>query len=222
MDLNSAQVGRLLKLDENIVREWARTGKLPHVYSQGRYCYNRQAILEWALIHNHPLELTKPELSADRSLPSLIDIFSPKHFYYDISGANFAEAVRAALDRLDLPPGNDKELICDLMVSREKLMTTACGDGVAVPHVRVPVVVNAPSPLFGVFFLRHPIEMNALDGQPVHTLFLLLSLTPKQHLELLARLAFLFRQKEFIGLLRQRTKPETIVEWIRTRTSLPN
>ena len=60
---------------------------------------------------------------------------------------------------------------------------------------------------FGVFFLRQPIEMHALDGQPVHTLFVLLSLTPKQHLELLARLAFLFRQKEFVMLLRQRSNP---------------
>ena len=52
------------------------------------------------------------------------------------------------------------------------------------------MVVNAAAPVFGVFFLSQPIEMNALDGQPVHTLFVLLSLTPKQHLELLARLVF--------------------------------
>ena len=214
MELNSNQVGRLLKLDENVVREWARAGKLPHVYSQGRYRYNRQAILEWALAHNHPLHLPAQEAQSDRSLPSLNDIFSPEHFYYDIPGANFAQAVQAALDRLDLPPENDKGLICDLMVSREKLMTTAVGDGVAIPHVRVPVVVSVPAPVFGVFFLRQPIDMSALDGQPVHTLFVLLSLTPKQHLELLARLAFLFRQQEFIALLRQRSQAETIVEWI--------
>jgi hypothetical protein len=101
-------------------------------------------------------------------------------------GGNFSDAVRAALDRLGLLPENDKDLICDLMVSREKLMTTAVGDGMAVPHVRVPVVVNVPAPVFGVFFLRQSIDMNALDGQPVHTLFVLLSMTPKQHLELLA------------------------------------
>ncbi len=78
MELNSAQVGRLLKLDENIVREWARSGILPHVHSQGRYRYNRQAILEWALSHNHPLDLPKPELQTDRSLPSLDNVFSTK------------------------------------------------------------------------------------------------------------------------------------------------
>jgi len=100
------------------------------------------------------------------------------------------------------------------MVSREKLMTTAVGDGVAVPHVRVPVVVNAAAPVFGVFFLSQPIDMNALDGQPVHTLFVLLSLTPKQHLELLARLAFFFRRSEFVTLLRERPPAEKIVKWI--------
>ena len=56
--------------------------------------------------------------------------------------------------------------------------------------------------------------MGALDGKPVHTLFLLLSLTPKQHLELLARLAFLFRHPDFVKLLRERAKPGAILEWI--------
>jgi hypothetical protein len=138
MELNSAQVGCLLKLDESVVRGLARAQKLPHVRSQGRYRYNRQAILEWALLHNHPLNLSEQNVQADRSLPPLNDVFSPRHFYYDVPGANFAEAVRAALDRLDLPPGNDKDLICDLMISRERLMTTQFGDGVALQHVRVP------------------------------------------------------------------------------------
>jgi PTS system nitrogen regulatory IIA component len=214
MELNSTEVGHLLQLDENEVREWARAGKLPHVYSQGRYRYNRQAILEWALAHNHPLNLPVREVANGRSLPPLNEIFSTEHFYYDVPGASFAEAVRAALDRLTLPPENDRELICDLIISREKLMTTALGDGLAIPHVRIPVVAQVPRPVFGVFFLRQPIDMNAPDEQPVHTLFVLLSLTPKQHLELLARLAFLFRHQEFITLLRERAKAEKIMEWI--------
>ena len=102
--------------------------------------------------------------------------------------------LRSALDVFQLPSGSDKELIYDLLISREKLMTTALGDGLAIPHLRVPVVVDVPRPMLGVFFTREPIDMGAMDGKPVHTLFLLLSLTPKQHLELLARLAFLFRQ----------------------------
>ena len=120
---------------------------------------------------------------------------------------------RSALDVLK-PPLEDKELIYDLLVSREKLMTTAVGDGLAVPHLRVPIVVNVARPALSIFFVREPIDMGALDGVPVHTLFLLLSLAPKQHLELLARLTFLFRQLAFVELLKQRADPETILRWI--------
>src|SRR5260370_15478674 len=161
MELNSAQVGCLLRLDEQVVREWARAGKLPHGYWQGRYRYNRQAILEWALAHNHPLNLPTKEAQTDRSLPPLNEVFSTKHFYYDVPGGNFSEAVRAALDRLDLPPGNDKDLICDLMVSRENLMTTAGWDGVAGSHFTVLCGGYAPTPLFVVSFPLHPLDTNA-------------------------------------------------------------
>ena len=140
--------------------------------------------------------------------------FATDRFHYDVPGDTFAEVLRAALDVFVLPPEADKELIYDLFISREKLMTTAVGDGLAIPHLRVPVVVNMPKPALGIFFPRKPIDMNALDGKPVHTLFLLLSLSPRQHLDLLARLAFLFRGAEFVALLRNREKPDTILEWI--------
>ncbi len=215
MELNSAEVGRLLQLPEKMVRDWAHDGKLPHVYSQGRYRYNRQTILEWALAHHHPLNLTERAIPSDYPLPPLDEVFSVNRFYYDVPGTNFSEVMKTALELLDLPHGNDKELILDLIISRERLMTTAVGDGLAIPHVRIPLVANIPQPILGVFFLHQPIDMKALDGQPVHTLFVLLSLTPKQHLELLARLAFFFRQIEFIALVHQKAKGEKILQWVR-------
>ena len=44
-------------------------------------------------------------------------------------------------------------------------------------------------------FLEHPIEFGALDGQPVHTLFTIVSPTIKAHLHLLSRLAFALRSR---------------------------
>lgn len=219
MELDSNQVAGLLNLSEQEVREWARSGKLPHLDVQGRLLYNRQAILEWALERGHPLNLGVQELEP-AGLPPVSELFAPHRFHYDVPGHTSAEVLRGALDVFDLPPEADKELIYDLLMSREKLMTTAIGDGVAIPHLRVPLVVNVPRPALGIFFTRERIEMGALDRKPVHTLFLLLTLTPKQHLELLARLAFLFRQPEFVTLLGERARPEVILECIQ-RTS-PN
>ena len=127
MELNSNEVAALLGIAEPDVREWAYTGKLPIVDAQGRLQFNRQAILEWALAHGHPLNFgvaaTEPP-----GLPALTELFEPPHFHYDVPGHNFAEVLRAALDVFVLPL-EDKELVYDLLVSREKLMTTAVGDG---------------------------------------------------------------------------------------------
>ena len=213
MELNAVEVATLLGHPEKEIREWAHAGKLPHLDAQGRLRFNRQAILEWALARGHPLNLCLAEMEP-AGLPPINELFAPNRFHYNVAGDTFAEALRAALDLFALPPEADKELIYDLLVSREKLMTTAIGDGLAIPHLRVPVVVNVPRPTLGIFFMSEPIEMGALDGKPVHTFFLLLSLTPKQHLELLARLAFLFHQPEFVKLLRERANPEAILNWI--------
>lgn len=213
MELNSDEVATLLGVTEREVREWAHAGRLPVVDAQGHLRFNRQVILEWALARGHPLNLGVKELEP-AGLPPLAELFAPQQFHYNVPGRTFAEVVRAALEVFTLPSSVDKELIFDLLVSREKLMTTAVGDGLAVPHLRVPVVVDVSRPAVGVFFTRKAIDMGALDGKPVHTLFLLLSLAPKQHLELLARLAFLFRQPEFVQLLRERARPEAILQWV--------
>jgi PTS system nitrogen regulatory IIA component len=217
MELNSNEVAALLGVAEKEVRDWAYSGKLPVVDSQGHLRFNRQAIMEWALLRGHPLNLGVAEIQ-QASLPPIAELFAPERFHYDVPGRTFTEILRAAMDVFDLPL-EDKELIYDLLVSREKLMTTALGDGLAIPHVRVPVVVNAPRPALSIFFTKEPIDMGALDGLPVHTLFLLLTLTPKQHLELLARLTFLFRQSAFVRLLQERAKPQTILEWIQAVVS---
>ena len=213
MELNANEVANLLGLSEREVRDQAHASQLPHLDVQGRLRFNRQAILEWALRRDHPLNLGIGQMELD-GLPSIKELFVPDRFYYDVPGGNLAEVLQAALKVFALPPESDKELIYELLISREKLMTTAVGDGLAIPHLRVPVVVNMPRPALGVFFMREPIPMGALDGQPVHTLFLLLSLSPRQHLDLLARLAFLFRKAEFVELLRNRERPAAIIEWI--------
>jgi PTS system nitrogen regulatory IIA component len=213
MELDTIQVAALLSLAESEVRNLARSGKLPHLDLEGPLRFNRQAILEWALGRGHPLAFTLDEVEPT-GLPRLRDLFIPKHFYYDLPGETFAEVLRAGLDAFQLPPEADKELLYDLLVSREKLMTTALGEGLALPHLRVPLVLNVPEPTLGIFFTVKPIDMGALDGKPVHTMFLLLTHTPKQHLELLARLAFLFRRPDFVRLLRDRAKSASIIEFI--------
>jgi hypothetical protein len=87
------------------------------------------------------------------------------------------------------------------LLQRERLGTTAVGDGVAIPHGKLPKLEK----LFGLFArLERPIDFEAMDGQPVDLVFLLLA--PEgagaDHLKALARIARLLRDLDVAKKLR--------------------
>src|SRR6185503_12986184 len=100
MELNATEVATLLIVPEKDVREWARAGKLPHLDTQGRLRFNRQAILEWALSCGHSLNLGAVEGEA-AGLPSIAELFTPRRFHYGVPGRSFAEVFRAALEMFE-------------------------------------------------------------------------------------------------------------------------
>ena len=79
------------------------------------------------------------------------------------------------------------------MLAREAIAPTAIGEGIAIPHVRNPVVLHVGRPSITLCFLEQPIEYDALDGKPVHTLFTIVSPTTRAHLHLMSKLSFVLR-----------------------------
>jgi PTS system nitrogen regulatory IIA component len=64
-------------------------------------------------------------------------------------------------------------------------------------------------------FLEHPVDFGALDGQPVTTLFTLISPTVRAHLYLLSRLGFALRDPDFKKAVIQQASREQILEALR-------
>jgi PTS system nitrogen regulatory IIA component len=89
--------------------------------------------------------------------------------------------------------GLDERTVFEALLQRERLGSTGIGDGLAIPHGKLPNLDR----LFGlVARLDKPIDFEALDGQPVDILFLLLA--PEgagaDHLKALARVARVLRE----------------------------
>ncbi len=85
---------------------------------------------------------------------------------------------------------------------REKLAPTAIGQGLALPHCRVGQVGRA---VVVCGLLEHPVDWNAPDGQPVDTVFLVLSpqARPEEHLEALQTISLALREGNLqVGLRR--------------------
>jgi nitrogen PTS system EIIA component len=92
--------------------------------------------------------------------------------------------------------------IFETLLQRERLGTTGIGQGIAIPHGRIAGLDR----LVGLFAkLSRPVDFEALDGEPVDLVFVLLA--PEDagadHLQALARIARLFRVSDVVNKLRQ-------------------
>jgi PTS system nitrogen regulatory IIA component len=98
------------------------------------------------------------------------------------------------------------------LLARENLGSTGLGNGIAIPHVRNPIVLHIAKPTISLCFLEHPINFGAIDGEPVDTLFTLVSPTVRMHLHLLSRLGFVLQNPTFKAALKQRLRHDQILE----------
>jgi PTS system nitrogen regulatory IIA component len=96
-------------------------------------------------------------------------------------------------------------------LARENLQSTGIGEGVAIPHVRNPIVLHVPRPIVTLCFLDQPIDFGALDGKPVHALFSLICPTVRAHLALLSRLAFALHDERFKRVIAERGPADEVL-----------
>jgi PTS system nitrogen regulatory IIA component len=95
----------------------------------------------------------------------------------------------------------DPQAIVDALQAREVLGSTGIGHGIAVPHARMKGLQQ----MFGLFArLERPIDFDAIDGQPVDLVFLLLvpDRAGNEHLAALAAVARQLRDRKVAAQLR--------------------
>ena len=117
------------------------------------------------------------------------------------------ELASLAADSTGLPARE----IFDVLLERERLGTTGVGGGIAIPHGKLPELDR----LFGCFArLDEPIDFDAVDGQPVDLIFLLLApeSAGADHLKALARISRVLRNAASCDKLRSATSSATIYD----------
>jgi PTS system nitrogen regulatory IIA component len=112
---------------------------------------------------------------------------------------------------MPLPAAVDREFLYEMLPAREALGSTAIGDGIAIPHVRHPVILDLEQPMMTLCFLERPLDLGAPGSQPVSALFTLVSPTVRTHLHLLSRLIFVLRDPKFRSALLRQDAPEDLI-----------
>ena len=217
MQLTVRDVAELLNISEKTVYRWVEDGKLPGYRLSGQYRFYRAELLEWAT--SKIFEETEANAVP---LPELHECLQAGGVFYRLSGEDKPAVLKNVVEMLRLPDGVDRDYLLRVLLAREALESTGLGDGIAIPHVRNPVVLHIQRPLITLCFLEKPVDFGALDGKPVHALFTLVSPTVKAHLHLLSRLTFALRDAEFKGLIaNEASRDEILAAAARANDRLP-
>ena len=146
---------------------------------------------------------------------SLADLIEKGGVYRNVKGSTPREVLSALIGALPPIPSIPAEGLLTAVLEREALMSTAAGDGIALPHPRNPLAGSEAEQFVTLAFLERPINWNSLDGKPVDTLMLIVSSSAKQHLQTLSEITFFCREDAFCQLLRERAPKEDLFDFIK-------
>ena len=121
--------------------------------------------------------------------------------FKDVEGTRPQEIYEKISKMLVLPDSMTSEEVYNALCAREQILSTAVGNGIALPHARSPIMKADGDQRICVVYLKEPIDMKAPDEKKVNVMFILLTSNPQTHLKVLSTLVGLFRKNSFRKLL---------------------
>ncbi|MFH1023302.1 MAG: PTS sugar transporter subunit IIA [Planctomycetota bacterium] len=223
MQLTVRDVASLLNVSEKSIYRWIREGNIPAYKMNEQYRFHRAELLEWATARKIGVsaDIFQEKDESAAPMPGLGEALQAGGVAYRLVGPDKESVLRAVVEAMRLPEEVNREQLFRVLVAREALASTGIGDGIAIPHVRNPIVLHVPRPTVTLCFLEKPVDFGALDGKPVHCLFTLVSPTVRAHLHLLSRLTFALRDSGFQAVIaRQALRDEIFTELGRVENHL--
>jgi nitrogen PTS system EIIA component len=129
------------------------------------------------------------------------DFISPDSVVPSLKAKTKKQLLQELASRAARLTGLPERGIFDVLLQRERLGSTGLGQGIAIPHGKIAGLKG----IVGIFArLAEPIDFDAVDGEPVDIVFLLLA--PEgagaDHLKALARISRLLREGSAVEKLR--------------------
>jgi len=137
------------------------------------------------------------------------DLITPAGVIPKLRATGKKHALQELAKRAGDVTGLHERAIFDVLLERERLGSTGVGNGIAIPHGKLPELQK----LHGVFArLDSPIDFDSVDDQPVDLVFLLLApeAAGADHLKALARVSRLLRDRTVCEKLRGANSADAI------------
>jgi PTS system nitrogen regulatory IIA component len=187
------EAAELIGVSQKTVYRWIKDGRVPSYRLVGQHFLEKSEVNDLVIREGlRPLTEIAVEDGPDEDI-SLREMLIKGGVFYRISGNTKREVLQNALTMVRGLDEKVADPLFRMFLAREELASTGIGDGIAIPHARGSLVGYVSQPALSLSFLERPVDYGALDGQPVHALFLLISPNVRAHLRILAKLSFALR-----------------------------
>ena len=218
MQLTVRQAATYFGVDDQTVRRWIADRELPVHRADERLHLNAIEVWEWAVAHGVPVSrrlLEDARRTPDRA-PPLSELLERGGIHREVASAGEKSTLLAGIvGHLPLPAEVDREFLLTVLEAREAMGSTGIGDGIAIPHVRNPILLHVKRPFVSLFLLDRPVDFEAIDGKPVHALFVVVAPSIPVHLRALAHLGHVLRDPALRRLLAERAADDRIMSRIK-------
>lgn len=211
MDLKIKDIVDLLRVSEKTVYQWIKENKIPAYKINHQYRFNKSEINDWILKNKISVSEKILDLNITKKPVIIADLIKKGGIFFNLEGSDIKDIIKNAVDKMQIPHEVTKNRVLSSLLERENMMPTAMGRGVAFPHPRNSIITDTEDESISLFRLKNEFNYGALDGIPVHTLFILISSTPQRHLHILSRLSYLCQSNDFILLLKKADSGDMIV-----------
>jgi PTS system nitrogen regulatory IIA component len=126
----------------------------------------------------------------------IAEILRPECVIADLSGTTVPSVMAELARPVAAAIGLEAPALTAALLAREKLGSTGIGEGVAVPHCKVP---GLPALIASLGRSVAGVDFRSLDGRPTHVFVALFApeRAGAEHLQALARVSRLLRRPEF-------------------------
>jgi PTS system nitrogen regulatory IIA component len=224
VQLTLRQATAYLSVSEETVRRWIKGHGLPVHRAAEQLYVNAIELWEWATENGIPVSqrLLDDSRHSPDPVPMLSEMLEAGGVHHDVDGRDKDAVLREIVARLPLPPDTDREFVLAVLEAREAMGSTGIGRGIAIPHVRNPILLQVRDPRVVLCLLRHPVDFGAVDGVPVHALFTVVSSTVPAHLKTLAQLGFVLQDQRLRDLLGARAGSAELLARVREIEARPS
>jgi PTS system nitrogen regulatory IIA component len=211
------EVAAYLKVSEKTILRMIQAGELPALKVSNQWRFVRAVIDDWLTrrMYRTTSEKLSEVIQPRHPELSLARLLTPARIMMDLEpGAKEDVLARLVAPLVDEGTVTDPAAYMAALIGREEIVSTAIGDGVAIPHARDPEHAALGQSCMTLGICRAGMPFGALDENPTHLFFLIGGISTEDHLRLVARTMLMLRQPGFIDALVGAGEKAAVVELI--------